>query len=343
MELLSEVRTPAQVLNFSISRERGQEHQKEILRANPSNWNQVNATKQQPNRNQSRPQTSTQRQQQTQEIQPCWRCGAPFTQGHNINSPAKAAQCNICKKMGHFAKLCRSKMPERPRQRPPQQTPQLPYNQSPGNNQTRRLQHVTEQSQEMIQATTEEESESIDPEATLYLKELTEDWANINPIRPKTYKLVRNIIVNKKQNDEIWIKTRCNNSETIERLADTGSPRSFINQSTAKKLMTKNPNIKIEQYNENKRYRCFNNKEIKIRGVIHMGITSGDWLAKRCQILIVEQNTTNLMGRDKLPKLGFSLQQTTQQGRHIHQISDIQTEKNLPNGYSKNIHTYVHD
>ena len=158
------------------------------------------------------------------------------------------------------------------------------------------------------------------------MKELTGDWANINLIRPKTYKSVRNIIVIKK-NDEIRIKTRCNNTETIEWLADTGSLRSFINQSTAKNLMTKNPNIKIEQYNENKRYRCFNNKEIKIRGIIRMDITSGDWLAKRCQILIVEQNTTNLMGRDMVPKLGISLQQTTQQGRQIHHISDIQTEK----------------
>ena len=38
MKLLSEVCTPAQVLSFAISRERGQENQKEILRANPSNW-----------------------------------------------------------------------------------------------------------------------------------------------------------------------------------------------------------------------------------------------------------------------------------------------------------------
>ena len=134
MELLSEVRTPAQVLNFALSLERGQENQKEILRANPSNWNQVNATLQQTNRTQTRPQTSTQRQQQAQDIQPCWRCGAPFTQGHNIICPAKGAQCNICKKMGHFAKLCRSKMPERPRQRPTQRTLQQSYNQSPGNN-----------------------------------------------------------------------------------------------------------------------------------------------------------------------------------------------------------------
>ena len=44
MELLSEVRTPAQVLNFALSRERGQENQKEILRTSAPNWNnQVNA------------------------------------------------------------------------------------------------------------------------------------------------------------------------------------------------------------------------------------------------------------------------------------------------------------
>ena len=244
--------------------------------------------------------------------------------------------------MGHFAKLCRSKKPEPPRQRPPQRTLQQSYNQSPGNNQTRRVGHVTEQSQDVIQATTEDESESIDPEATLYLKELTEDWANINLVKPKLYRPVRNTIVNKTQNDEIWIQTTCNNSEKVEWLADTGSPRSFINQYTAKKLMSNNSKIKIERYNENKRYSCFNNKEIKIKGVIHMDITSGKWIAKKCQILKVEQNTTNLMGRDMLPKLGINLQQTKQQGRQIHHISDVQTEKTLPNGYSKNIHTYVH-
>ena len=44
MELLSEVRTAAQVLNFALSRERGQENQKEILRSSAPNWNsQVNA------------------------------------------------------------------------------------------------------------------------------------------------------------------------------------------------------------------------------------------------------------------------------------------------------------
>ena len=33
------------------------------------------------------------------------------------------------------------------------------------------------------------------------------------------------------------------------------------------------------------------------------------------------------MGRDMLPKLGISLQQTKQQGNQIHHISDIRTKK----------------
>ena len=165
--------------------------------------------------------------------------------------------------MGHFAKLCRSKMPERQRPRPPQRHPQQTYNQSTGNNQTRGVRQVTEQSQDVNQANVDDESESIDLESTLYLKELTEDWANINLVQPKIFSPVRNIIVNKKENDEIWIQTTCNNSEKIDWLADTGSPRSFINQTTANKVMTQNPNVKIEKYNKNKRYKCFNNNEKK--------------------------------------------------------------------------------
>ena len=77
--------------------------------------------------------------------------------------------------MGHFAKLCRSKMPERPRQRPAQRTSQQQYNQSPGNIQARRVRHVTEKSEDTAQEIIEDSTETIDPEATLYLKELTED------------------------------------------------------------------------------------------------------------------------------------------------------------------------
>ena len=218
-------------------------------------------------------------------------------------------------------------MPERPRPRPPQRAPQQTYNQSPGSNQTRRVRHVTKQSQDVSQTKVDNESESIDPKSTIYLKELKEDMANINLVQPRIFSPVRNIILIKKKSDQIWIQTTCNNSEKIDWLADTGWPRNFVNPTTANKFMMQNPNVKIEKFNKNKRYSCFNDKEIKIKGVIHMDITSGSWCAKRCPILIVKQNTTNLMGRDVLPNLGISLQQTKQPGRQINHISDIETEK----------------
>ena len=39
MKILSEMRTPAQALNYALARERGQQIQKEILRGTNSNWN----------------------------------------------------------------------------------------------------------------------------------------------------------------------------------------------------------------------------------------------------------------------------------------------------------------
>ena len=99
--------------------------------------------------------------------------------------------------MGHFAKLCRSKMPERTMPRQTQRTQQQTYNHSPGNNQARRVRHVTEQSQDIRQTNVDEES--IDPESSLYLRELTEDWANINLVEQRIFNPVRNIILKKER------------------------------------------------------------------------------------------------------------------------------------------------
>ena len=97
MELLSEVRTATQVLNFALSRESGQENQREILRSSTTDWNtQVGAIsnhspRQQPVRQQQPAQTNTNKEQ-------WWRCGGLFTQGHIAQCTSKQAQCSICKK-----------------------------------------------------------------------------------------------------------------------------------------------------------------------------------------------------------------------------------------------------
>ena len=108
-ELLSEVRTPAQVLNFALSRNRGQKNQIEILRNSAPNWNnQVNAI----TNNTSRP--GPRQRQQTQQTnkgkEQCWRCGGTFSPGYLKHCAAKQVICRICKKIGQFAKLCQSKI-----------------------------------------------------------------------------------------------------------------------------------------------------------------------------------------------------------------------------------------
>ena len=122
MELLSKVRTAAQVLNFALSRERGQENQKEILRSSAPNWNtQVNAIKNKNARPAPRPQQNV--QQTNKSNKQCWRWGGNFTAGHMNQCMAKQAVCNICKKTGHFAKMYRSKIPSLPARRPNQRGP----------------------------------------------------------------------------------------------------------------------------------------------------------------------------------------------------------------------------
>ena len=73
MELLSEVRTPAKVLNFALFRERVQENQREILRSSAPNWNnQVSAVSKNTGRNNMRQQQQTaQRTSTNREL--CWR------------------------------------------------------------------------------------------------------------------------------------------------------------------------------------------------------------------------------------------------------------------------------
>ena len=303
MELLSEVRTAAQVLNFALSRERGQENQKEILGSSAPNWtNQVNAIS---NKN-TRPIQRTQQQNKSNEQ--CWRCRGIFTAGHMNQCTAKQATCNICKKTGHFAKMCRSKIPplptRKPNQRFQQQRPQ-------GQNSQLRVRQIQEQLIEEEEPE-QEETESVDPESTLYIKELSEDWADINHIAPNSFSEVKNIHLQANSTKEVWVQTTTNNLK-VQWLADTGSPRSFITTEQATEIMKHNPGVKLQQYSSPTKYKCFNNNNIKIDGEINITLQSGSWTAKNCRILVVGHKTNNLMGRGRTSETGNCTPTKTQQ------------------------------
>ena len=175
------------------------------------------------------------------------------------------------------------------------------------------------------------EEETIDPDSTLYIQELTEDWADVNHVIPKQCTPIKNCVVNKSQPDEIWVETTIANKQTVKWLADTGSPRSFLSLEKAKKLITSIPNLSLQPYKGQTQYRCFNNNNIKIEGTLQLTLKLGSWTAKDCQILVVHHKTNNLMGRDILQKLGITLQQRPMRspGNYINPISHIETEKNI--------------
>ena len=100
----------------------------------------------------------------------------------------------------------------------------------------------------------------MDIEAALYIKQLHEDWANVNLIRPTQF-FKKNDIVNKEPNGEFWVE-RTTHAHKLQWRADTGSSRSFVNQEAAKQPQKEIPNIKIQDYTENTTYRCFDNNNI---------------------------------------------------------------------------------
>ena len=122
---------------------------------------------------------------QTGQIQNCRRCGNKFLPGHLNVCPAKTEACRTCKKIGHFAKQCRSEMPSRPKFRPQQRQHQANtrvhqpqrYNQLAQRQTQQKNKNINEEKETEEQTETDE---TIDPESTCYIREMMEDWQKIN-------------------------------------------------------------------------------------------------------------------------------------------------------------------
>ena len=210
--------------------------------------------------------------------------------------------------------MCKAPMPERKKPTTPRQENRYTPQNQPQN--TQRVLHIQE---EQEQESPEEESETVDGEAALYIKELMEDWSAINIVRPTGFKEVNNVSLNKDTSGEFWVKTNFT----------PGSPRSFMQESVAKDLIGKHQDASISKFTEKTKYKCFNNQEIQIKGVLNITLSSGSWKATNCKILLVNNLPQNVMGRDILRKLGIHLSASKPIGKTVGLISDTTIEQKL--------------
>ena len=154
---------------------------------------------------------------------------------------------------------------------------------------------------------------------------MMEDWQKLNFIQTVNFTNKKLTGINKTRRGEFWIKTLTNNKQ-VYWLADKGSPRRFMNAETALKMLVNNKATVLQPNKAIGEFRCFKNNKIDVTGMIHLDITSGSASAKNCTILLVENNTINILGRDVMERLGLRLSMTKQEnkgGKNLLNISNI--------------------
>ena len=349
MDLLSENRDPIETLKYALARERGQENQQKMTNPGRSHFDtnpQGQSDVQYIRCNNTQPRQNTQQRTgilqtpKSGQIPDCWKCGYKFIPGHLSNCPAKNEVCKICKKIGHYAKICKAEMPPRPTQRPPTRTniksrgtttTNQNNNYQQNNRRVRNIKTTSTDDISQAESNKSEENESIDPESTSYIREMMDNWNTVNLVKWNWSQTKINEI-NQTQMGEYWLETHSGKCKILW-LVDTGSPRSFVSQTTANSLINKLG--KEIQNNASKvgEFRCFNNNKFKINSTLKIHLSSGNSNAQNCKTLVVPHNTVNLLGRDILQKLGIHVSQT-KQGEEI--INCIKSEQQKTHNIFKN-------
>ena len=92
-------------------------------------------------------------------------------------------------------------------------------------------------------------------------------------------------------------------------MADSGSPRTFINTKTAYQLLTTKAAVETG-IPSGTQFTYFNStQKLGVSKALVCSFMSNKWQAKNARLLVVENNHGNIIGRDLLPLLGVTLKQ----------------------------------
>ena len=326
-ELLAQTRTPQEVYEYAIRREKGIEHSK-TMKFNPLGGNQF-TPKQEPvnyinkrgranysgNQNiqrgrgaRGRPfqrgsqnNRGQQRATNTGNQKQCYKCGNQYCQNHLQSCPAKDKICAKCAKRGHFAKVCRSS--------------QVNY---------------LEDTQIGQQEETDTESLETENDPVAFAEFSSNNGWNENPIdnfsimaiaESFEIKNTSTLIEDNLNGHIVKLKT---NFEHLFAIADSGSPMSFLKEKTARRIQQHDKHAlfkNIPSGDTAQNLACYNGETIVPKGRLIITIESGGWKIQSDPFIVVDDKKANIIGRNLLPQIDIKLIQE-QNTEKVHAIRE---------------------
>ena len=150
-------------------------------------------------------------------------------------------------------------------------------------------------------STNSRDEKPIDFESTCYTRDMMENCKTVdfmNALNPTSTKVNT---INKMSPGVIWLETHSGGPK-LKWLVDTGSPQSFLSQTTADMLTTFLGKTTPKDSKRTGGCRCLN-QNIHIRSIVKMDLASGNSITKSCDIMVVPQKTLNLLGKAILQNL----------------------------------------
>ena len=100
------------------------------------------------------------------------------------------------------------------------------------------------------------------------------------------------------------------NSVELFAIADAGSPMSFLNEKTARRIQQNNKSALfkcIPPDDTARNLACYNGETINPKGRLIITIESGGWKIQSALFIIVDNQKANIIGRNILPQIGVKL------------------------------------
>ena len=114
------------------------------------------------------------------------------------------------------------------------------------------------------------------------------------------------------------------NSEQLFAIADSGSPMSFLNEKTARRIQQHDKYAlfkTIPSGDTAQNLACYNGETIVPKGRLIITIESGGWQIRSAPFIVVDDKKANIIGRNLLPQIGIKMIRE-QKSEKVHAIRE---------------------